>query len=86
MAHNPLCSETEAEILPMLLRLSENAQQTYRESCQRTKAWKYRLTVCPLLSPLTGDMERLLKQGCLSIGTAGPFPRRQDEKSRSPHP
>ena len=79
-----LRSVTEAEFRPLLLWLSEEAQQTARESCQRTKAWKYRLTGCPSPSPLAGDMETLPKHGCLSIRAAGSSPRRQAEKSRSP--
>ena len=79
-----LCSVTEAEFRPLLLWLSEEAQQTTRESCQRTKAWKYRLTGCPSPSPLAGNTEALPKQVCLSIGAAGPSPRRQAEKSGSP--
>ena len=81
-----LRSVTEGEFQPLLFWLSEEAQQTARESHQRTKAWKYRLTGCPSPSPLAGDMETLPKQGFLSISAAGPTPRRQAEKSRSPLP
>ena len=40
----------------------------------------------PIPTPLIGDRATLPKQGCLSISMAGPSPRRQAEKSRSPHP
>ena len=49
-----LRSVTEAEFRPLLLWLSEEAQQTARESCQRTKAWKYRLTGRPAHPPWQG--------------------------------
>ena len=71
-----LCSETEAEIRPLLLWLSEEAQQTARESRQRTKARKYWLTGCPFPSPLAGDTETLPNQGFLSISAAGPSPQK----------
>ena len=80
------CSVTEAEFRPLLLWLSEEAQQTARESCQRTKAQKYHLSGANPQHPITGDTETLPKEGFLSIGAAGPSPRRQAEKPRSPQP
>ena len=64
----------QAEIWPLLLRLSEEAQQTTRESCHRTKAWKYQLTVSPPPFSLQGDTETLPKQGGLSIARQAPLP------------
>ena len=81
-----LCSETEAEIRPLLLWLSEEAQQTARESCQRTKAQKYQLTECPSPSPLAGDTETLPTQGFLSTCQLDPPPegRLKNQKAHNP--
>ena len=81
-----LRSVTEAEFWTLLFWLSEEAQQTARESRQRTKAREYRLRGCPSPSPLAGDTETLPKQGFLSTGRQAPPPegRLKNQEAHNP--